>query len=457
MSSVSPLNVLTTLAKPFGRHRSTRAMRGESDPYIMPTDHRVANEKLRIARLALKMSQVEFATTVRDAGDVLGEPNTCSKRLVQKWESGAQSVCQPNYRRALQKVTRTPYRELGFMDAAKVALPHVPISDLLGTTDAPSGSLLLPGEPSEEFRHALARPQLSKLQEVDLAAESTVYLFGLEYHCPAREVLPMVGQHMRDVAAMLAGTRHEPLRRRLIVAGGQIAALGGWLSFDLGDTAAAYRYWDSALAASRYASDGPLFACTLTHLSYAAAERGDPHTAWQLAHAAVGHAEPDVRAQAWMAARAAQEAAQIGDSGAALAELELALDFGSEMAPAAPEDDAEPWCRFVDRAYIWAMASNVNTRLGAIDEAHTFAVRALDSLSGSQVKTRAIILAEAAHAFAKIGGMERAIQYATEAANLADKLEVTMAHRRLRALLPLIAQASKPDLTHDLRKRLTVA
>lgn len=432
-------------------------MRGESDPYIMPTDQRVANEKLRVARLSLKMSQAEFAAAVRDAGDALGEPNTCNKRIVQKWESGAYSVCQPHYRRALQKVTQTPYSELGFMDATKVTVPQVSISDLLGIADAPSRSFLLPGEPSEEFRFALAHPQLSKPQEVDLTAESTVYLFGLEYHCPAREVLPMVGRHMRDVAAILTGTRHRPLRRRLIIAGGQAAALGGWLSFDLGDTAAAYRYWDSALAAARYAADGPLFACTLTHLSYAAAERGDPHTAWQLAHSAVSHAEPDVRAQAWMAVRAAQEAAQLGDSGAALAELEFALDFGSEMAPAAPEDDAEPWCRFVDRAYIWAIASNVHTRLGAIDEAHASAVRALDSLSGSQVKTRAIILAEAAHAFAHIGGMERAIQYATEAANLADKLEVTMAHRRLRALLPLMAQVSKPELTHELRKRLTVA
>jgi hypothetical protein len=259
-------------------------------------------------------------------------------------------------------------------------------------------------------------------------------------------MLPIVDRHIRDIAAMLAGTRHRASRRRLTVAGGQAAALGGWLAFDLGDTAAAHRYWDSAIESARYAADWPLFACVLTYLSYSAAHRGDPHTAWQLAHEAVSHAEPNARAQAWMAVRSAQEAAQLGDSGAALAELELALDYGSDMAPAAPEDDAEPWCRFVDRAYIWAMASNVHTRLGSVDDAYTYAVRALDSLAADRVKTRAIVLAEAAHTFAHIGGTERAIQCATEAADLADKLEVTLVHRRLRGLLPLSKTAPTSDL-----------
>lgn len=406
--------------------------------------------------MALSMSQSEFATAIRQAGDALGEPNTCTKRLVQRWESGISDVCPPNYRRALQSVTRTPYVELGFADAVKVALPAVSISDLLCAPDVSPDGVLLIGEPSDALRSALTRPEVANPEAVDLIAEGTAYLFGLEYHRPARTMLPVVERHIRDIAAMLAGTRHRPLRRRLAMAGGQAAALGGWLAFDLGDTAAAHRYWDSALASARYAADGPLFACVLTYLSYSAAERGDPHTAWQLAHAAISHAEASARAQAWMAIRAAQEAAQIGDSGAALAELELALDLGNDMAPAAPEDDAEPWCRFVDRAYLWAMASNVYTRLGAADDAHAFAGRALDALTGDQTKTRAIVLAEAAHAFARIGGMERAIRYATEAADLTDKFDTFRTRRRLSGLLPLLPRDLDSTTSRELSQRLRI-
>lgn len=407
----------------------------------MSATQRTRNDKLRDIRTALNMSQSEFAAAVRKAGESLGEPNTCTKQLVQKWESGARISPQENYRRALQKVTSTPYAELGFKDTAKVPANPLPISDLI-VSGTPSDDVLPLGEPSDVLRYALNRPEAATPQTIDLVVEGTAYLFGLEYHRPARIMMPIVGQHIRDIAAMLANTRRSPLRRRLAGAGGRASALAGWLAFDLGDTITAHRYWDSAVASSRYAGDGPLFACVLTYLSYSAAQSGDPHTAWQLAHSALGHAGDNARAQAWMAVRAAQEAAQLGDSGAALAELELALDYGSEMAPAAPEDDAEPWCRFVDRAYIWAMASNVHTRLGAVDDAHTHAVRALDSLSGDQTKTRAIILAEAASAFTRIGGTERAIKCATEAANLSEELEVSIARRSLRALAALLPHDS---------------
>ncbi|WP_326851834.1 hypothetical protein [Actinocrinis sp.] len=415
--------------------------------------HRVRNEKLRSIRLAMNMSLTNFATAVRDAGDALGEPNTCDKRLVNKWESGAHSTCLPRYRRALQRVTSTPYIELGFADATKVAPLSPTVSSLIGTPASLDDSILILGDPNDALRYSLNRPEVPQPKAIALIAESTAYLFGLEYHRPARALMPALGQHVRDVAAMMTGTRHQPFRHRLATAGGQASLLAGWLAFDLGDMPAAHRYWDSAMACARYAADGPLFACILTYLSYSAADRGDPHTAWQLAHTAVSRVGPNPRAQAWMAVRAAQEAAKIGDSGAAIAELEEALDYGSEMASAAPEDDAEPWCRFVDRAYIWAMASNVYTHLGAVDDAHASAVRALDSLSADQVKTRAIVLAEAAHAFARIGGTERAIQCATEAADLASKLEASLAHRRLRELLPHLAVTAASQLAPRLREQ----
>lgn len=408
------------------------------------TEHlnrRTPNEKLKAIRLTLNMSQTEFATAVRHAGDALGEPNACSKRLVQKWESGEHIICRPNYRRALQKVAGTRYTELGFTDSINAGSLHASITGLLGSTEDPSRSPVQFGESSDSLRYALARPEVASVERVNLVAESTEYLFGLENHHPARIVLPTVAQHIREIASLLCGTRHKPFRRSLALAGGQSAALAGWLTFDLGDTSAAHGYWDSALACARHAANGPLFACVLTYQSYSAAKQGDHETAWQLAHAAIGHAGDSPRAQAWMVIRAAQEAAQLGDPGAALAELRPVADLLTELDPAAPADEAEPWCRFVDRAYVHAMTANVYGRLGDTESAYSSAIRALDSLSTGQTKTRALILAEAAQAFARIGGTDRATRCITEAIAVADRLESMITLRRIRTLAPEIQTA----------------
>jgi hypothetical protein len=63
---------------------------------------RVSNLTLRHVRIALRMSQAYFAEEIRHAGEALGEPNTASKRLVQRWESGEHRRCHANYKRALE-------------------------------------------------------------------------------------------------------------------------------------------------------------------------------------------------------------------------------------------------------------------------------------------------------------------------------------------------------------------
>jgi hypothetical protein len=70
------------------------------------------------------MSQDDFARALRTAGDVLGEPNDASKRLVQRWESGTSRTCRPTYGRALKHVTgRTP-EALGFTVPVPMARVH---------------------------------------------------------------------------------------------------------------------------------------------------------------------------------------------------------------------------------------------------------------------------------------------------------------------------------------------
>jgi hypothetical protein len=407
------------------------------------------------------MSQSEFAAAIRHAGDALGEPNTANKRLIQKWESGEHTLCRPNYRRALQSVTRTPYEQLGFSGgpAAPVVSTVVPATRSSTASDtrsfADDEAPIVASEPGDRLRYALERPGQADVDAIVLVETATSQLFDLEHHRPARALIPTVGRHLDDISALLAGTRRESLRRRLAVAGGQAAALAGWLAFDRGDATRAHRNWDSALAAAKYAADGPLLACVLTYLSYSSAERGDPATAWQLAHSAVAHAGSDARARSWMAARAAEEAALLGERRAALAELDLAMQLGSALIQPAPEDDTAPWTRFFYRATLAAMAANVHGRLGSIQSARDAAGWALRTVGTEQIKSRAVIMAEVACAFARAGEVEPAIEAAHYAVDLVERLEVTLARRRLRGLVPVLAVYSTSAPVRELLARLT--
>src|SRR3954468_3772861 len=76
---------------------------------------RQPNEALRAVRRGLLMSQGEFALAIRGAGARDGQPNDCSKRLVQRWEAGyVTGTPRGAYARALEAVTGQPIENLGF-------------------------------------------------------------------------------------------------------------------------------------------------------------------------------------------------------------------------------------------------------------------------------------------------------------------------------------------------------
>ena len=289
----------------------------------IPTHARVPNRTLKALRMEQRMSQSEFAAAVRRAGAALGEPNDCTKRLVQKWESGEHGDCRPHYQRALQLVTRMPFEQLGF--SATVTAPPVTLPSAVAQRVEPPVSLpLTPSsvgsalEPADRLLLALERPGHADGETVRVAQAEMERLFALEQHRPASSISEAVNRHTAEVAKLLAGARSAPLRRRLASIGGASAALAGWLALERGDAASAQRAWDGALAAANHAGDRALMACVLGYLSYSAAERGDAALAWQLAHRATEHVANDIRARAWMTARSAQEAARLGNREAAL-------------------------------------------------------------------------------------------------------------------------------------------
>jgi DNA-binding transcriptional regulator YiaG len=172
----------------------------------VPAAERIPNRALRALRLALRLSQSEFAAAIRHAGEALGEPNTCNKRLVQKWESGEHVVCRPNYRRALQSVTRTPYEQLGFAGVpsaprAVAVVPHARAAEAFQPVDT-----VVAAEPGDRLRYALERPEQADTETVAMVETAVAHHFDLERHRPARLLAPAVSRHTAEIAALLAGT-----------------------------------------------------------------------------------------------------------------------------------------------------------------------------------------------------------------------------------------------------------
>jgi hypothetical protein len=402
----------------------------------VPVAERVPNRTLRAVRLALRLSQSEFAAAVRQAGEALGEPNECNKRLVQKWELGEHTMCRPNYRRALQSVTRTPYEQLGFTGAPGGLLEPLLTPRVAAAVQPVASGPSVVAEVGERLRYALVLPVQADVEEVALAESEVEHLFALEHSCAARLLAPQVGRQVGEVAALLAGTRRDRLRHQLAIAGGYGAALAGYLAFDQGQTGTARRYLDTAMAAARYGQDGLLMACALLYQTYLVQEQGDPAAGWQLAHSALSYASSQPRARAWAAVRAAEHAAMLGETKAAQGELEIGLSCASAISVL---PDGPAWVRGFDRCALATAAAAVHGRLGDAKAARDAAEIALRTLGGEQIKSRALALAEIACAAARCGELDLLLEVASKAAELTERLECTLARRKLRSLVGLLA------------------
>jgi hypothetical protein len=419
----------------------------------------------------MRLSQAQFADAIRAAGNAMGAPNHCTKRLVQKWETGEHAACRPDYLRVLQAVTGLSARELGFKiqpdesglsvaaDAATVSRaegaggsPAAAAFAMSGLTEyTPNGSI----EGSmDRLRHALDHPAAVDTRTAELVESATARLFDLQHHSPSRLLAPTVERHLGTVTALLTAARHQIVRRRLMTAAGQGAALAGWLAFDRGDTTSAHRFWDTAIGAAESTGDAPLLAASLTCLSYSAARRGDPGTAWQLAHTAGRHTPDDPRATAWATSRAALHAAELGEFDAAHAAIDRALELAGELPSPRPGDGGQPWTRFFDRARLYAATAHA-AALMKDPRAADYVVAAVAALGPARVKARAVVLAEAALVAATLNELELCLDYGATAATLTRDLDVSVASDILYSVVPLVLPYSDTRAIRELLPQLT--
>ena len=425
---------------------------------------RTPNLALRRARQSMRLSQAQFAEAVRAAGNAMGAPNHCTKRLVQKWETGEHAACRPDYLRVLQAVTGLSARELGFRilpDETGLAAAIGPDDDepapaaafaMTGLTEySPNGSI---ENSMDRLRYALDHPSTVDSRTAEIVEASTSRLFDLQHHSPSRLLAPTVDRHIGTITALLGAARHEAVRRRLMLNAGRSALLAGWLAFDRGDNASAHRYWDTSIGAAESTVDSALLAASLTCLGYSAARRGDPGTAWQLSHTAGRHTPDDPRATAWAVARSGLHAAELGETDAARTAMRRSLEIGADLANPIPGDGAMPWTRFFDRSRQLAMVAHI-AALVHDPYAAEYAVQAVAALGPARVKSRAVVLAECALVAGLAGELELCLDYGASAAPLTREMDVSLASDLLYAVVPVVLPYSDTRAIRELLPQLT--
>jgi hypothetical protein len=123
-----------------------------------------------------------------------------------------------------------------------------------------------------------------------------------------------------------------------------------------------------------------------------------------------------------------------GSRGAGVGALETAALLDREMQDAPQDIGVPPWAHGIDRAVLAAMAAQAFAALGDEQAAFEHGKRAAALVTGEPVKWRALVLAEAVCAAARLGKSTQAQNWATEARALAANLQCTAALHTLRTV-----------------------
>lgn len=315
-----------------------------------------------------------------------------------------------------------------------------------------AGVAVIGGAPWQRLAEAAERDRPPDSGLLDVVQDRTTEFFRVEETAPARAVLESLVEHGDALQRMLRATSGEQDRRRLLSAAGETEALAGWMAFDLSRPRQAQARFRRALRMADEAGDGPLTACALNYWSYLlASQQRSPEAVEVLGNAGEKVRGSAATTQAWVAARQAEEAARIGDPDTAeraLARAFTAYDY------ARPHHERS-WTSFFAPSRLGGLAVSTYGRIGH-RETDDLANSLLGSLSPTETKVRALVVADLALSAAVGGDVDRAGELADRALPLAVRTEASLALDRLWELTEALPQdrGSAGDLRQRVRSGL---
>jgi tetratricopeptide (TPR) repeat protein len=275
--------------------------------------------------------------------------------------------------------------------------------------------------------------------------DRTADFFRIEETQPARQLFASLQSHRHALRTLIESTTNESLQKRLIATAGETEALIGWVLFDLQRPRAAEQAWRNAAEMAEEVGDGPLAACVLGYWSYLLSSRGKATEAVQMLKQANNCVRGSAAAtQAWIAGRQAEEYSALGDEVNALHSLDRAMTVFDYANPRTER----VWTSFFTASRLGSLTVSTYGKLDyrETDEA---AKSLLNSLSPTENKVRALVLADLATTAVNRGDIDRTASLVVDSAPLAVRTEASLAVDRLWGVVEAI-----PDERHGQPARI---
>jgi transcriptional regulator with XRE-family HTH domain len=370
--------------------------------------------------------QAEFASTFEKLADGLGMPLHLRQALGLSGDASANGS-----RPAAGSVTGVPADSFDLQLLAEAIGRNGTIvkrRDMLTlAAQLGAGAALAHSGIWERLADAFTKPgAIDETAIREMEARSAGFHY-LEEIVSAPVLLKGLTAHLREVSTRLhgsAGDGGDSLRRRLIVVAGESSVLAGWLASDMGDSVTARNFYDTAEKAAKEAGDPAIASCALAYRSYIPSARGSNGRARVLlAEALQNVSETDSPATvAWIAARHAEESAQLGDKAQALTSWGQAEDAFNIADP----DEDRVWTRFLDQNRFDSYRIATYSKVGKLDEAQETADAVLGRLTQPDRKKAVIIFDDIATAHLARGSLNEAAQAAQNGLAVLRETEFAM-------------------------------
>jgi tetratricopeptide (TPR) repeat protein len=266
------------------------------------------------------------------------------------------------------------------------------------------------------------------------------------------QVIPAIAGQLELLQRLRQETRDAD-RRTMSIMQAKYAELAGWLYQDQGDFGPAGYWTDRALEWSHAAQDPELTAFILARRAQLAGDMGDALGALDMGMAAQSLVRPDSRLAAVAATYAAHGYALRGD----LDGTERAYDEARHIVDVMRVDPDSPWGVWLDESYIEIARYRSLALLGQYSRAAAGFEAAIDGVSDHYHRDRGVYLARAARAYAGADNPEHAAELGSRALEIGLETKSGRILTELERLNNELATQSAPGVTEFKRTITEVA